>query len=128
MVEKLTMEVVETIDVTNETESGISQIKAGLRQQMNHAEFRLEDVELIDVTLDIDNYYDGEPIQTIVNATIPAPPEDQDSDEYQDWEQDYVFEHTGTGRTDGDSCYFVTVTKSSRPDLIPVGTEYEFGT
>ena len=86
------------------------------------------DEEMVEVTLDIDNYYDGDKIRTVVETEIPAPPEDKDGDEYQDWEYDHVFEHTGTGRTDGDSCYFVTVTKSSRPDLIPVGTEYEFGT
>ena len=78
----------------------------------------------IDVTLLIDNYYsDGDKIKTTVQTTIPAPDPDDE-----DWEYDHIFEHTGTGRTDGDSCYFVTVAASSRPDILPVGTEYEFGT
>jgi len=83
--------------------------------------------ELIAVTLEIDNIYeDGEQIQTVVQAEIPAPPTDKDSGEYEDWEYDHIFEHTGTGKEEGDAGYFVKVTASSRPDLLPVGTEYEF--
>ena len=81
----------------------------------------------INVTLEIDNIYDGDTIQTTVQTSLPPPPSlDHDSEEYSDWEYDYIFTHTGTGRTSGDSGYFVTVTASDRPEMLPVGTEFEF--
>lgn len=81
---------------------------------------------MIDVTLLIDNYYDGDKIKTTVETQVSEPPADED--EREDWEHDEIFQYTGTGQESGNSCYFVTVASSSRPDLIPVGTEYEFGT
>lgn len=86
-----------------------------------------EDV-VIDVTLLIDNFYGGDKIKTTVETQVSFPPPDRASDEFNDWEQDEIFQHTGTGQESGDSCYFVTVASSSRPEIIPVGTEYEFGT
>lgn len=86
----------------------------------------------IEVTLVIDNIYeDGEEIQTHVQTNIEAPPfplvPDFDStDEYCDWEQEVIFPLTGAGHDGGDAGYFVKVTNSSRPDLIPVDTEFEF--
>ncbi|NUS02049.1 MAG: hypothetical protein HOV97_05740 [Nonomuraea sp.] len=86
----------------------------------------------MDVTLVIDNIYGGETIQTTVRTTIDPPPFplvgdfDNYADEYCDWEQDEIFPHTGTGNAEGDAGYFVKVTESSRPDLIPVGTKFEF--
>jgi hypothetical protein len=80
--------------------------------------------ELIAVTLLIDNYYDGDKIKTTVETHVTPPPADED--ERGDWEYDEIFQHTGTGNESGNSAYFVTVASSSRPDLIPVGTEYEF--
>ena len=86
----------------------------------------------VEVILHIENHYPeaGEMIRTVVETTIPAPPFPPYTYayEYEDWEQDFVFEHTGTGQEYGESAYFVEVTSSSRPDLIPVGTQYEFGT
>jgi len=82
---------------------------------------------MISVTLLIDNFYEGgEKIKTTVETTIPAPPPKSDEDAYNDWEYDHIFEHTGTGKEGGNSAYFVTVASSSRPDLLPVGTEFEF--
>ena len=80
----------------------------------------------IALKLEIDNVYEDEKIRTFVETQVPEPPLDRDSTEYEEWEQDYIFSTTGTGRTEGDAGYFVTVTDSSRPDLIPVGTEYEY--
>lgn len=81
----------------------------------------------IDVTLEILNIYeDGDQVVTHVETKIPPPPIDDD-DAFEDWQQDHIFEHTGTGKTEGDAAYFVEITSSSRPDLLPVGTEYEFG-
>lgn len=81
---------------------------------------------MIDVVLEIDNCYtEHGTVQTTVQTQIEEPPTDTDSDEYQDWEQDEIFQHTGAGLS-GDAGYFVTVIASSRADLIPVGTTYEF--
>lgn len=84
------------------------------------------------ITLDlkIENYYDGDKVVTRPTITIPYPPnEADDPDGYDEWlnGDDSIFEATGTGRTEGDSAYFVEVVGSTRPDVIPVGTEYEFG-
>jgi len=44
VIEKATGEVVEEIDLSNETETGKTQVKAGLRTQMNHEDYRIEEV------------------------------------------------------------------------------------
>jgi hypothetical protein len=81
----------------------------------------------VTVNLEIENTYeDGDTvITTVTDAVIPAPPADEDSDEYHEWGQEHIFQFTGTGRTDGDSFYDVTITASSRPELI--GRTFEFG-
>lgn len=84
------------------------------------------------VTLEIDNFCDGDKIQTVVETVVADPPYplaagfDSSTDEFCDWEQDEIFVHTGTGRESGESAYFVKVAQSSRPDLLPIGTEFEF--
>jgi hypothetical protein len=77
---------------------------------------------MIDLTLKIENHYASGVVTTTAQAQVSEPPP---FDDRADWEDDEIFPHTGTGKEDGDSAYFVT--SSSRPDLIPVGTEYEFG-
>lgn len=88
---------------------------------------------MIDVTLKIDNAYeDGDVIETTVRTEVPEPPteanfEGDSLDEaYQDWAYDNIFCHTGTGRTEGDSAYFVKCIESSDPTM--VGAEWEWGT
>lgn len=81
----------------------------------------------IHLTIRIENHY--EEIDTVVvtqEITVGLPPEG----DYQDdgWAYDEVYPYTGTGHTTGDSAYFVEVIASSDPDLIPVGTEWEWGT
>lgn len=77
--------------------------------------------------LKIENHYeDGSKVRTRADVLVPAPPEG-DTDAYEEWEQDHIFAVTGTGKTDGDSAYFVEVVTSDCPDVIAVGTEYEFG-
>lgn len=81
------------------------------------------------ITLDLEienHYYGDEPVTTFKTVEVTEPPADPDA--RSDWEYDEIFPHTGTGKTEGDSCYFVTVRSSSDPALIPAGTEYEFGT
>jgi hypothetical protein len=83
----------------------------------------------INLTLEIENYYEEiDPITTRVEVNIPPPPDDveEDSDEYQDWVDDNILPHTGTGHTTGDSSYWVKVIETDSPD-IPVGTEYSWG-
>jgi hypothetical protein len=41
------------------------------------------------------------------------------------WGREHIYQFTGTGRTDGDSWYDVTITASSRPELI--GRTFQFG-
>lgn len=83
------------------------------------------------ITLDLrilNTYEDGDEYTTVkCGVEVPPPPVEEYSDAYTDWADEHIFPHTGTGRTKGDSWYDVTVTASSAPHLIPVGTTYEFG-
>lgn len=84
------------------------------------------------VHLAIQNHYElyGR-IDTEVTATIPLPPPVTEPDDpwattpRDEWEQTHIYDHTGTGRTEGDSWYFVEITASSSPELI--GMKFEFG-
>lgn len=78
----------------------------------------------IKVTLHIDNVYvEYGTVETTVETEVPAPPTDED--DRSEWEQDHIFPLTGAG-LDGDAGYFVTVTQSSSPGRLPVGTKIEF--
>lgn len=80
----------------------------------------------IEITVRIENTYEnGDEIVTVRTATVPAPPSDEG--ERDDWAYEHIHALTGTGRIDGDAWYDVEVTASSRPDLLPVGTTFEFG-
>lgn len=93
---------------------------------------------MIAVTLEIDNCYDGEKVRTVVRTDIEPPPvplgtdpkklTDEQEGDLVDWEQDEIFPHTGTGREGGDSAYFVKVIETDDETIIPLGTEFEFGT
>lgn len=94
-----------------------------------HQQVHDEKKDAISLELEIENntYKDGNTVTTHARTTVPAPWGKEDSDERSAWEQEYIFPLTGTGRDEGDSWYDVEVTGSDRPDLIPVGTTYEFG-
>jgi hypothetical protein len=81
----------------------------------------------VTVSLEIENtYLDGDTvITTVTDVVIPDPPADEDSDEYHEWGREHIFQFTGTGRTEDDSWYDVTITASSRPELI--GRTFQFG-
>lgn len=82
----------------------------------------------VTLTLQIDNIYeDGDEVRTTATVTVPAPPDPSDESAYEDWAYDHIFAATGTGKTEGDSGYFVEVTETSDPATVPVGTEFEFG-
>lgn len=84
---------------------------------------------VIALALDIENHYDGDIVHTSKYVSVPPPPlhPEDEEDEVDEWEQTWIYPHTGTGRTSGNSAYFVTVVGSDNPELIPLGTEYEFG-
>lgn len=89
-------------------------------------QFTLAGVVVVDLT--VDNTYElYEDVQVKVHgAILPAPPEDQNSDEYSEWAHSNVIDpFTGVGHEDGDSWYDVKVTASSDPAL--VGREFDFG-
>lgn len=74
------------------------------------------------IKLHIENYYDGDVVITEPVAYVTVP----DDDDIEDWADDQILPLTGTGRTEGNSAYFVTITEfSARPDL--VGRKFEFG-
>ena len=77
----------------------------------------------IELGILVENVYeDGEKVDFRVDLMIPGPPPgDRD-----DWAYQWIFSATGTNRS-GDAGYFVTVERSSRPDVIPVGDTYEWG-
>ena len=87
------------------------------------------------IELEIDNIYeDGTRVRTHVAADIEEPPADEDTPEWEDWEYDEIFCHTGTERFAGndegltrtpDAAYFVEVTACDDPSL--VGRKFEFG-
>lgn len=76
-------------------------------------------------TVCIDNtYVDGEGDGTTITTSVdlPTPPVDEDLD---DWFNDTVFDHTGTGRDDdADVLYEAKIVASSRPEL--VGRSFEW--
>lgn len=79
----------------------------------------------IELHLAIENHYSGDVVKTEADVTVPPVPTDED--EQEEWRDEHIFPLTGTGASNKDSAYFVTVTFSSRPDLIPVDTKWEFG-
>lgn len=91
--------------------------------------------ETVEITARVENFYidTGDEIVTNPVAVMPAPPGPLPTGEWevpqdvQDWVDDHLFSMTGTGRTKGDAAYDLTVTASSRPDLVPVGLTYAWG-
>lgn len=90
----------------------------------------------IALVLEIENTYDDDAeITTWCTVIIPAPPvplTQPDAREHPDyggegWEYAHIFGRTGTGRPDGDAWYDVEVLASSAPDVVPVGTMFDFG-
>lgn len=79
----------------------------------------------ITVDLTIDNFYPNKTVQTFVQSAVVEAPESFGKDELQGWATDELFEFTGTGRTDGESSYEVTITGSSEAALL--GRSFEFG-
>lgn len=85
-------------------------------------------VDEIELELYIENYYDGDMVVTTPTARVPSPA-GLSEDELEDWADDNLFEHTGTGQTEGNSAYTVKITAADPADAVPglVGREFEFG-
>lgn len=86
-------------------------------------------VSVVTVSLRINNRYSGDRlVETRVDSVvIPVPPGRREIANYDDWLCNHIFPLTGTGHEIGDAYYDVEVTQSDRPDVVPVGTRYEFG-
>lgn len=87
----------------------------------------MEESQLIHLKLRIENHYElYDMVVTHPEVDVPIPPMDDESDDYSDWAYEHIMAATGSGRTKGDSSYFVEVVGSSHPQFVPVGTEFEF--
>lgn len=84
----------------------------------------LTQFELIDaviVTLSVENAYElYEDVDvTVTDVVIEAPPDDEDSREYEEWSQEVIIErYTGVGHEKGKAWYDVKITASSDPALV----------
>lgn len=89
----------------------------------------VEDDAVMVLSLSIENSYElFEDVTTsVVNAVVALPPAEADADAFGDWIQEALMSLTGVGHTRGDSWYDVTVTASSRPDLIAVDRVFTWG-
>lgn len=76
---------------------------------------------MIDVECQIDNVYPDETVSRMVEARVENPWSD-----WSEWAEEHLFPLTGTGRTEGDAGYFLTITRCDEvPEL--VGQEFEWG-
>ena len=87
----------------------------------------LGDGDYITISLTIDNGYEryADVTTTFTNVRIPAPPDEDDENAFDDWEYAHIRSFTGVGHEDGDSWHDVTVTACSDPSLL--GREFDFG-
>lgn len=79
------------------------------------------------ISLEIENAYElYEDETTHVNdLVLPAPPDDRESPEFEQWAEEHIQPLTGVGHTDGNSWYDVTVTACSDESL--VGHNFDWG-
>lgn len=82
---------------------------------------------LVRIGIKIENTYELYDDVTTYGVVEVTTPPDPDGEAYDDWRDDNIKVWTGVGHTDGDSWYDVTVTHSSHPDVIPVGTTWDWG-
>lgn len=81
----------------------------------------------VTVSLSIGNHYELHPsvTTTVTDVTVPAPPPAEPATRRQEWATEHLLPFTGTGHTDGDSSYDLTITASS--DTTLVGATFTFG-
>lgn len=81
---------------------------------------------LIWLRVRIDNVYPDGTVRKTMWLLVPPPPAGYDEDTLNEWAEDELYEFTGTGRTEGDAGYFLTILQcESDPAL--VDTEFEWG-
>lgn len=102
----------------------VAKLRAALAEAERLAKIERDRPDEVALSLRIKNHYDTGTVTTFETVNVPHPPYDEE--EREEWEQEHIFPATGTGQEHGDPSYDVTVTGSSQPDLIPVGTTYEF--
>lgn len=91
---------------------------------------------MITLTLEVVNIYQlYEAFTTTVNIVVAPPPRGASARRRarrERWVDAYIYPHTGSqdgvDRSQGTSWYRATVVATSRPDLIPVGAVWSFGT
>jgi hypothetical protein len=86
----------------------------------------------ITLTLYVQNAYEHyEDEDHTIEVTLPAPTaRDIMADDLDEWREDNIFPLTGSAsgtKTKGNSWYDVEVKASSHPELIPVGTTWDWG-
>lgn len=77
-----------------------------------------------DMTIKIENVYPDDVVRRTMAVSVPAPPEDHE--DLNMWAEDHLYPLTGTGRTEGDAGYFVTVLKCPYYPALE-GNEFEWG-
>ncbi|MGW3232497.1 hypothetical protein [Kitasatospora sp. NPDC001095] len=76
------------------------------------------------VTLQINNAYeDGVEINTTVITKVAVPVPEEGTVERDEWEDEYLYPHTGTGRS-GESMKTVEITESSAFGLVGIVAEF----
>lgn len=72
------------------------------------------------------NCYPDEDVAEEGGVEVPAPGDLDDDEGMETWAYDHLFPLTGTGRTEGDAGYFVTIARS--PDLPALeGRQFAWG-
>lgn len=71
------------------------------------------------------NIYEHDTVITFCDALVTAPDDLSDHDALNEWAVEELFELTGTGRTEGNSCYELKIIRCTEPGL--VGRTFEFG-
>jgi hypothetical protein len=102
--------------------------ETGTYEIVEGTELDAEDEPIV-VTLEIENRYAnyGDVTTTIANVVIPKPWDKPDTEDYDEWQHEHIIGWTGVGHCDGDSWYDVTVTASSDPEALAVGTTFDWG-
>lgn len=82
----------------------------------------------IALSLRIENTYElHDDVVTYALAVVPLPPKDGNADDHEAWAYEHIQALTGVGHSSGDSWYDVEVIDSSAPDVIEVGTTWDWG-
>ena len=84
-------------------------------------------IDTVTLSLVVTNTYELYPTVTTwpTDVVLPAPPSDEDSEDFEAWVQEHIYNLTGVGNVSGDAWYDVEVTACTDPSW--VGRTFEFG-